>query len=102
MFTLAIGTVPSSNVLSQGPLPRRGIAAAWPGALVRLLPHVLAVVGVHIALPRRGKGAACPGALVRLLPHVLAVVGVHALMRGESHTTTRCDRATRRPPGSFT
>ena len=72
MFTLAIGTVPSSNVLSQGPLPRRGIAAAWPGALVRLLPHVLAVVGVH------------------------------ALMRGESHTTTRCDRVTRRPPGSFT
>ena len=55
MFTLAIGTVPSSNVLSQGPLPRRGIAAACPGALVRPLPRVLEVALGCVPLAPNGS-----------------------------------------------
>jgi len=66
----------SSTVPIHVLLPRCGIAAAGPGALVRLLPGVLAVVGVQVALRRRGVVAACPGALVRPHPRVLAVVGV--------------------------
>ena len=74
MFTLAIGTVPSSNVPVQVLLPRRGIAAACPGALVRPLPRVLAVVGVQVHLLRPSIAAARPGALVR--PPWCAAAGV--------------------------
>ena len=63
-----------STVPIQVPLRRRGIAAAGPGALVRLLPCVLADVGAQVCLPRRGIAAAGPGALVGLLPRVDADV----------------------------
>ena len=74
MFTLAIGTVPSSNVPVQVLLPRRGIAAACPGALVRPLPRVLAVVGVQVLLRRPSIAAAWPGARVepKACPIILA------------------------------
>ena len=74
MFTLAIGTVPSSNVPVQVLLPRRGIAAACPGALVRPLPRVLAVVAVQGGLLRPSIAAARPGALVRPLPRACMTI----------------------------
>ena len=43
-----------SNVPIQVPPRHRGIAAARPRALVRLLPRVLEVVGVHVLLRRGG------------------------------------------------
>ena len=60
MFTLAIGTVPSSNVPVQVLLPRRGIAAACPGALVRPLPRVLVVVAIG-TVPSSNVPVQCAG-----------------------------------------
>ena len=73
-YLLATGVL-FSTVPSHLPL-RRGIAAAWPDALVWLLPCVTEVVGVHVLLRRGGIGAAGPRALARPLPRVLVVVGV--------------------------
>ena len=82
IFTLAIGTVASRNVLSKGPLPRRGIAAAWPGAPVRLLPRVPAVVGVRVLLRRRSIAAARPGARERPQLETRPIQLAHGLRKG--------------------
>ena len=78
----AIGTVLSSTVLVHAMLCRRGIAAAWPGALVRPLPGVLAAVSGQDGGPsrrdascRRGIATARPGARVepKACPIILAL-----------------------------
>ena len=65
-------TAKAHEVTEEHVLVRRGKGAAFPGALVRPLPRVLAVVAVQGGLLRPSIAAARPGALVRPLPRVHA------------------------------
>jgi len=59
---------------------------------------VLAVVGVQDLLPRRGIAAACPGALVRPLPRVLAVAALLQRARGVAWGVARERHLPASPP----
>ena len=59
---------------------------------------MLAVVGVQDLLPRRGIAAACPGALVRPLPRVLAVAALLQRARGVAWGVARERHLPASPP----